>query len=80
MAREVNLAALGKAISAFLKWPKTAITFDRKDHHDHIPQLGCFPLIVHPVIGKSYLSRVLMYGGSGLNLLYVKTYDAMGLS
>jgi hypothetical protein len=37
MAREVNAVALGEAVSAFLKWPKTSITFDRKDHPDHIP-------------------------------------------
>jgi hypothetical protein len=80
IAREVNAAALGEAIPAFLKWSKTMITFDRKDHPDHIPQLGRFPLIVDLIIGKPRLSRVLMDGGSGLNLLYVETYDAMGLS
>jgi hypothetical protein len=56
------------------------ITFDRKDHLDHIPQSGRFPLVVDPIIGKPHLSRVLMDGGSGLNLLYAETYDAMGLS
>ncbi|XP_066358190.1 uncharacterized protein [Miscanthus floridulus] len=38
------------------------------------------PLVVDPIIGKTRLSRVVMDGGSGLNLLYAKTYDAMGLS
>jgi hypothetical protein len=37
MDREVNEATLGDAVLAFLKWSKTAITFDRKDHSDHIP-------------------------------------------
>ena len=32
------------------------------------------------IIGKTRLSRVLMDGESGLNLLYAETYDAMGLS
>ena len=36
-AREVNAATLGEAILAFLKWSKVTITFDRKDHPDHIP-------------------------------------------
>jgi len=80
MAREVNATALGEATPTFLKWSKTAITFDRKDHPDHIPQSGCSPLVVDPIIGKTHLSCVLMDGGSGLNLLYTKTYDAMGLS
>jgi hypothetical protein len=36
-AREINVATLGEAVLAFLKWSKTTITFDRKDHPDHIP-------------------------------------------
>jgi hypothetical protein len=80
MTREVNTAALGEAVPVFLKWSETTITFDRKDHPDHILQLGCFPLIVDPIIGKTYLSCVLMDGGSCLNLLYIETYGAMGLS
>jgi len=39
MDREVNKATLGDAISAFLKCFETVITFDIKDHSDHIPQL-----------------------------------------
>jgi hypothetical protein len=80
IAREVNMTTLGEAIPIFLKWSKTAITFDRKDHPDHIPQPGHFPLVVDPIIGKTCLSRVLMDGRSGLNLLYTETYEAMGLS
>jgi hypothetical protein len=79
-AREVNAAALSKVVLTFLKWSKTVITFDRKDHPDHIPQLGCFPLIVDLIISKTCRSRVLMDGGSNLNLLYAEMYDAMGLS
>jgi hypothetical protein len=79
MDREVNKATLGDAVLAFLKWSEMAITFDKKDHSDHIPQPRCFPLVVDPIIGKTRLSRVLKDGGSGLNLLYAETYDTMGL-
>ena len=54
--------------------------FDKKAHPDHIPQQGRFPLVVDPIIGQTRLSRVLVDIGSGLNLLYAETYDAMGLS
>jgi len=37
MGRKVNVATLDTTVPAFLKWSKTAITFDRKDHPDHIP-------------------------------------------
>jgi hypothetical protein len=43
IAREVNAAALGEAVLAFLKWSETTIIFEGKDHPDHIPQPGRFP-------------------------------------
>ena len=69
-----------KPSGLFLKWLKTTITFDRKDHPDHILQPGCFPLFVDPILGKTCLSHAFMDVRSGLNLFYAKTYDAMGLS
>jgi hypothetical protein len=79
-AREVNAAVLGEAVLAFLKWSEAAITFDRKDHPDHILQLGRLPLVIDSIISKTHLSRVLMDGGSVLNLLYAETYNTMVLS
>ena len=38
---------------------------------------GLYPLIVDPIIRKKCLTKVLMDGGSGLNILYVDTLDAM---
>jgi hypothetical protein len=78
--REVNAVALGEAVLGFLKWSKTTITFNRKVHPYHISQPGRFPLVIVLIIGKTHLSRVLMDGESGLNLLYAETYDAMRLS
>ena len=45
------MAALGKAVPGYLKWSKVMITFDNKDHPNHVPQPGHFPLIVDPIIG-----------------------------
>ena len=50
-----------------------------RDHDNHIQQLGQFPLIVSTIIGKMHLTKLLMDSGSGLNILYVWTYNAMGL-
>jgi hypothetical protein len=33
---------------SYLKWSEVPITFDRKDHHDHVPQPGSYPLVVAP--------------------------------
>jgi hypothetical protein len=67
------------ATPSFLDWSKEAITFDRDDHMDYIPNLGHYPLIVNPVIGNTQLTKVLMDGGSGLNILYAETLDLMGI-
>jgi hypothetical protein len=65
---------------AFLWWSWSAITFDRSDHPDSIPHLGRYPLVVDPIIDKKRLSKVLMDRGSGLNIMYVKTLDDMGIN
>ena len=36
--------------------------------------------MVDPIIGMKRLTKVLMDGGSGLNIMYTKTIDAMGIS
>jgi hypothetical protein len=41
-----------------------------------VPSLGKYPLIVDPVIGNVRLTKVLMDGGSSLNIIYA---DTLGL-
>ena len=36
-------------------------------------------MVVNPIIGTKCLTRVLMDGGSSLNIFYVDTLDAMGI-
>ena len=36
-------------------------------------------LVVDPIIGTKRLTKVLMDGGSGLNIMYAETLDAMGI-
>ena len=35
--------------------------------------------MVDPIIGTKRLTKVLMDGGSGLNIMYAKILDAMGI-
>ena len=65
------------AVPSFLSWLESPITFDQRDHPSHIVRLGRYPLIVDPIIRKKRLTKVLMDGGSGLNILYIDTLDAM---
>ncbi|XP_066344141.1 uncharacterized protein [Miscanthus floridulus] len=40
-------------------------------------RLGHYPLIIDPIVYKKSLTKVLMDRGSGLNILYIDTLDAM---
>ena len=55
---------------SYLKWSESAITFDRQDHPDRIPNPGSYPLIVDPIIAETRLTKVFMDGGSGLDSLH----------
>ena len=63
----------------FLKWSGSPITFDRSDHPDSVTHLGRYPLVVDPIVSMKRLTKVLMDGGSGLNIMYAETLDAMGV-
>jgi hypothetical protein len=54
----------------FLDWSEVAITFDRDDHLDYVPNPGVYPLVVDPIIANICLTKVLMDGGSSLNIIY----------
>ena len=63
----------------FLRWSESAITFDRTNHRKSIPQPGRYPLVVDLIIGMKWLTKVLMNGGSGLNIIYAEMLDTMGI-
>ena len=62
---------------SFLRWSESTITFDRTDHPESFPQPGRYPLMVDPIIDTKRPTKVLMDGGSGLNIMYAKMLDAM---
>jgi hypothetical protein len=64
----------------YLKWSKVPITFNRSDHPVFVPKPRRYPLIVCPIIKDVKLNRVLINGGSSLNILFLKTFNQMGLS
>jgi hypothetical protein len=61
------------AAPVYLDWSDKPITFDQGDHPDRVPSPGKYPLVVDPVIGNVRLTKVLMDGGSNLNIIYAKT-------
>jgi hypothetical protein len=68
-----------KAPPSFLDWSEDAITFRRKDHPNRIPNPGHYSMVVDPVIRNARFSKVLMDGGSSLNILYAHTLRLLGI-
>ena len=56
------------------------ISFSREDQWTSFSEPGKLPLILDPVVEGSTLTRVLIDGGSGLNILFPSTLKRMGLN
>jgi len=56
----------------YLDWLEYPITFSRADQWADIPYLGHFPLVLDPNISNVRLNKVLIDGGSALNLLFIR--------
>ena len=60
-------------------WSSQPITFDHKDYSASIRHAGWDALVLHPIIDGYHFTRVLMDGGSSLNLIYQDTVHKMGI-
>jgi hypothetical protein len=67
------------AVPTPLRWSEVPITFSRADQWTSFSEPGRFPLVLKPVVAGSRLNKVLINGGSGLNILFTKTLKKMGL-
>jgi hypothetical protein len=67
------------AAPVYLDWSDKPITFDQDDHLDCVPSPGRYPLVVDPIIGNARLTKVLMDGGSSLNIIYTETLGLLGI-
>jgi hypothetical protein len=74
-----EVLAADKAPPAFVDWSEDAIIFSREDHPNRTPNPGQYPLVVDRVIGNARFSKVLMDGGSSLNILYAHTLRLLGI-
>jgi hypothetical protein len=67
------------AAPVYLDWSDKLITFDQGDHPDYVSSPGRYLLVVDPVIGNARLTKVLMDGGSNLNIIYAETLGLLGI-
>jgi hypothetical protein len=66
-------------VSTPLRWLEVPITFSCADQWTSFSESGRFPLVLKPVVAGSRLNKVLIDGGSGLNVLFTKTLKKMKL-
>jgi hypothetical protein len=67
------------AVLTPLRWSEVPITFSCVDQWTSFSELGRFPLVLKLVVVGSRLNKVLIDGGSGLNVLFTKTLKKMKL-
>jgi hypothetical protein len=67
------------AVPTPLRWSEVPITFSRVDQWTSFYEQGRFPLVLKLVVAGSRLNKVLIDGGSGLNVLFTKTLKKMKL-
>jgi hypothetical protein len=67
------------ANSKFQNWSHRTITFSRADQWAKILELGRFPLVLDPVIKNVWFKKVLIDGGSALDILFRNALTELGL-
>jgi hypothetical protein len=67
------------AVPTLLRWSEVPITFSRTDQWTSFSEPEWFALVLKPVVVGSRLNKVLIDGGSGLNVLFTKTLKKMKL-
>ena len=64
---------------SYRPWSEVPITFSRADQSADIPYIGRFPLVLNATVQKVLFRKVLVDGGSTLNLLFVGALKELGL-
>ncbi|CAN6272518.1 unnamed protein product [Urochloa humidicola] len=64
----------------YLRWSEVPITFSRTDHPGFVPKPGHYALVVAPTIRNNKMTKVLIDGGSSLNILFAWSLKEFCLS
>ena len=64
---------------SYRPWSEISITFSRADQWADIPYIGRFPLVLDTTVQKVLFRKVLIDGGSALNLLFTGALRELGL-
>jgi hypothetical protein len=74
-----DVLSIEPAVPTPLRWSEVPITFSHADQWTSFFEPGWSPLVLKPVVAGSRLNKVLIDGGSGLNILFTKTLKKMKL-
>jgi hypothetical protein len=74
-----EIMSVKPAVPRPLRWSEVPISISRDDQWTSFLEPGKFPLVLDPVVAEVGLTRVLIDGGSGLNLIFASTLRKMGL-
>ena len=79
--REVN--AVSSEVPTFMHWSKRPITWSQADHPAVMPSPGAYALVLESTFSTERrtcrFSRVLVDGGSSINILYRDTMEKLGI-
>ena len=64
----------------YLDWSEHPIMFSRANQWADIPYIGHFPVMLNPTICNVRFKKVLIDGGSALNLLFIEALTKLGLT
>jgi hypothetical protein len=66
------------SVPAPYRWLEYPITFSRADQWLNFDHLGKYPLLIDPVIRESRVKKVLVDGGSNINVTFPQTLLGLG--
>jgi hypothetical protein len=61
-----------------LRWSEVPISFSHDDQWTSFSEPGKLPLVLDPVVAEVRLTKVLIDGGSGLNLIFAQHFEENG--
>ena len=73
-----EIMAIEPTAPTYLKWSKMPISFSWADQWTSFSNPGRYPLVLDPTVAGAKLSKVLIDGRSGLNVIFADTLRKMG--
>ena len=69
VSQEINAVLPRIEVSQPLKWSEHKISFDARDHPKSTRAMGTIPLVCTPTINNIAVTKTLLDGGAGLNVI-----------